>query len=754
MLINEISMLLKGILAYQNGIFEKLIITLDINGILMKGILYKNSPFCRDIIQQFIYFLSANIRPINTPVAKMPLGYFLQAFLDTKLLLSLTSDCESLYELLILLIDQYKPLENKGEKLINTDEKLQEILIYLKIYESKEVSQNSPVDNLLLGLLQLAAKLVSIKDYTLSLTITERIELIKDIFYGCLFPDNTNTYKCKTNKTREIAYKLVHALAAYKTECCIYLMRDCIMPLREKVSELTTWSYNPNSHERSALGYAGLKNIGCICYINSMLQQFFMIPPFRNAIASVSDGIPQKLNEENIDDNLLHQLQRTFVYLIQTTRKDYNPAQFCYSFKETDGKPTNTAIQHDAQEFLNILFDRLEKILKNTPYKHLTQSLFSGKSNSQVICSNCGYVSSTYEDYYTLSLEIKNQRTLQDCLEKYISGANVSEYMCSSCKKKVDVVKRTLISTLPSVLIVHLQRFTFNFDTLMNEKIHTRLEFPNTLDMSDYTEEGFENKDKQNEGKPEELKLIKEKSLGSEQKTEVTDIASLERKRSQIEDQEKEEKEKNSSEPTKNVAKKIKKTMKSKDYYQYKLVGVLVHNGNAESGHYYSFINSNRIENENQENYFLTENDKWLSFDDSHISEFTFSKMEAECFGGTLDDISNGYMDENTEMARLIGKRSKSAYMLVYERKYKDLIPLKVEQKPLETDIVLSSLDCDGTAVSRAQKTNSRIFSQLKDETYLFHQFHHIPLSIPHDILSVFLLIFANLFKIGSIKRQ
>lgn len=31
-----------------------------------------------------------------------------------------------------------------------------------------------------------------------------------------------------------------------------------------------------------------------------------------------------------------------------------------------------------------------------------------------------------------------------------------------------------------------------------------------------------------------------------------------------------------------------------KEYYEYKLVGIVVHIGTAEFGHYYSYINTNR----------------------------------------------------------------------------------------------------------------------------------------------------------------
>ena len=51
-------------------------------------------------------------------------------------------------------------------------------------------------------------------------------------------------------------------------------------------------------------------------------------------------------------------------HLELSNRSDYNPFEFCFSFKEFDGTPTNTAEQKDAQEFLNLAFDRIENLLK------------------------------------------------------------------------------------------------------------------------------------------------------------------------------------------------------------------------------------------------------------------------------------------------------------------------------------------------------------------------------------------------------
>ena len=52
--------------------------------------------------------------------------------------------------------------------------------------------------------------------------------------------------------------------------------------------------------------------------------------------------------------------------------------------------------------------------------------------------------------------------------------------------------------------------------------------------------------------------------------------------------------------------------------YEYKLVGVVVHMGTADAGHYISYININRgTKSEDNPEWLKTENDKWLEFNDS-----------------------------------------------------------------------------------------------------------------------------------------
>jgi ubiquitin carboxyl-terminal hydrolase 34 len=224
--------------------------------------------------------------------------------------------------------------------------------------------------------------------------------------------------------------------------------------------------------------------------MNSMMQQFFMIPNLRYNLLCVDDGKEDEVVEHKgykIDDNMFHQLQKLFSHLELSNRNAYNPFEFCFAFKEFDGSPTNTAEQKDAQEFLNLLFDRLETALKGTSRERLLQSVFGGRTCSQLVCKECGKVKNRIEPYYNLSLDVKDIKGVHDSLAKLVEGETISDYECSGCKKKVDVSKRTLITQTPNVLIVHLQRIIFNFDTFQNDKMNQYYEFPKHLDLAPYS---------------------------------------------------------------------------------------------------------------------------------------------------------------------------------------------------------------------------------------------------------------------------
>ena len=99
----------------------------------------------------------------------------------------------------------------------------------------------------------------------------------------------------------------------------------------------------------------------------------------------------------------------------------------------------------------------------------------------------CGTCKNRIEDFYNLSLTVKDIKSMGDSLQKLIEGETINDYECETCKKKVDISKRILLSQTPNVLIVHLQRIIFNFDTFRNDKINSFFEFPTHLDLKPYS---------------------------------------------------------------------------------------------------------------------------------------------------------------------------------------------------------------------------------------------------------------------------
>lgn len=62
------------------------------------------------------------------------------------------------------------------------------------------------------------------------------------------------------------------------------------------------------------------------------------------------------------------------------------------------------------------------------------------------------------------------------------------------------------------------------------------------------------------------------------------------------------------------------------EQYEYDLIGVTVHTGTADGGHYYSFIKDRTA----------GARDKWFLFNDAEVKPFDPNQIAAECFGGEM----------------------------------------------------------------------------------------------------------------------
>ena len=73
-------------------------------------------------------------------------------------------------------------------------------------------------------------------------------------------------------------------------------LEDYLWPMIKDLSRPTPWRYQPSDKQRSSVHkYAGINNLGNICYMISMLQQMFMVPQFRYQLLKAVDTSPEDI---------------------------------------------------------------------------------------------------------------------------------------------------------------------------------------------------------------------------------------------------------------------------------------------------------------------------------------------------------------------------------------------------------------------------------------------------------------------------
>jgi ubiquitin carboxyl-terminal hydrolase 8 len=138
-------------------------------------------------------------------------------------------------------------------------------------------------------------------------------------------------------------------------------------------------------------------------------------------------------------------------------------------------------------------------------YQHRDMSviggMFAGQHASQLTCQSCGITSTTYEAFWSLSLEIPNVEAcdLRDCLQSYCAAERLAGdevWRCPRCKKDREAVKQITITRAPDTLVVHFKRFSAS-RTESARKIRTPVEFPlQSLDMAPFIQPPMTQKEK------------------------------------------------------------------------------------------------------------------------------------------------------------------------------------------------------------------------------------------------------------------
>uniref|UniRef100_A0AA85JHW3 UBA domain-containing protein n=2 Tax=Trichobilharzia regenti TaxID=157069 RepID=A0AA85JHW3_TRIRE len=530
------------------------------------------------------------------------------------------------------------------------------------------------------------------------------------------------------------------------------------------------WDVQPIVAGRAECGFVGLRNGGATCYMNSVLQQLFMQPGVAEALLAITDA------DDTDEKNILFQTQRLFGHLLESQLEYYDPVGFWKSFRPwSTNVEVNPFEQQDAFDFFQALIDQLDDALKRMKREPFFQALYQGIFLDSKFCDECDHRYDREEVFSAINLAVK-ANDLYEALNQFVRGEVLegdNAYYCERCCVKRRAVKRLSIHTLPPVLCLHLKRFDFDWDRQIPVKFSHYFKFPRQLDMSPYLTGSVqkfrsaaffsphsstsallqrEAKESRFSQEPQNNEKIDGKDLtdandnkstneNTNTKSVVTfsnspsssppsspketspveeqcdgDIGKVEMKSNSLLN--------NSSALNAPLSSYKKSSDDDSTENIYKLVGVVVHSGQANSGHYYSFIKDRRrcqnptnssvdtfdtadqvnantashqdnttttiinqssnhgvqtfeksnlsTISENQikvnHNWPIQSNQKdtenWYRFNDTCVEpvQLTDELLEHECFGGTYKVTGND--------GRTIETRTRywSAYLLFYER--------------------------------------------------------------------------------------
>ncbi|XP_075145926.1 ubiquitin carboxyl-terminal hydrolase-like faf isoform X2 [Haematobia irritans] len=461
--------------------------------------------------------------------------------------------------------------------------------------------------------------------------------------------------KLKTETAPPPVCRSPHTIAA-ACELLIALCQNCVPNMKlltntlidfvcTDTEPLREWDYLPPVGARPTKGFCGLKNAGATCYMNSVLQQLYMVPSIRVGILK-AEGAATNENEDfsgepetnvlgggggggsslfntNDDGNdmrknyhvvILKHVQAIFAHLGHSALQFYVPRGLWTHFK-LQGEPVNLREQQDAVEFFMSLFESLDEGLKALGHTQLMNATLGGSFSDQKICQECPHRYSKEEPFSVFSVDIRNHSSLTESLEQYVKGElleGADAYHCDKCDKKVVTIKRLCVKKLPPVLAIQLKRFEYDYERVCAIKFNDYFEFPRLLDMEPYT---------------------------------VSGLAKLEGEVIEVGDN----------------------CQTNDECTKYELTGIVVHSGQASGGHYFSYILSKNPS---------TGKEQWYKFDDGEVTECKMNEdeeMKAQCFGG--DYMGEIYDSNLKRMQYRRQKRWWNAYMLFYTR---------CDQKPIQ----------------------------------------------------------------------
>ncbi|XP_056156185.1 protein piccolo-like [Lampris incognitus] len=212
--------------------------------------------------------------------------------------------------------------------------------------------------------------------------------------------------------------------------------------------------------------YYGLVNQGATCYLNSVLQIFYMTTEFREAVERHCDENPRS---STID----RQLTKVFSSL---------------KSEATDTRPITrklgidrVSVQRDAAEYF-------EKILRMASPE--ASKVFHGELRYITACSRCANSKEEVSAFWNLPIPLETSHvgdySVMDGIDAFFCTTKLTgdnQMYCDSCDTKADATIECQIKTPPEALMLLLKRFDFNYDYMKYIKIDQRVAVSTTVQI-------------------------------------------------------------------------------------------------------------------------------------------------------------------------------------------------------------------------------------------------------------------------------